>query len=73
MQASIKLNTPIIYVTINYRLSFLGFPSGKEAQAHDALNLGLLDQRLALEWVNQNIKDFGGNPNKLIVSPSLRP
>ena len=50
-----------IVVTINYRLNFLGFSAGAEIAANNGLNLGLLDQRLALEWVQANIKAFGGD------------
>lgn len=31
-------------------------------------NLGLLDQRLAVEWVKQNIRAFGGDPERIIIS-----
>jgi acetylcholinesterase len=64
---SIQLHAPIIYISINYRLNFFGFPASKEAQEKGALNLGLLDQRLALQWVRDHIQAFGGDPKKVSI------
>jgi hypothetical protein len=50
---------------MNYRLGPLGFPQGPEAVERAALNLGLHDQRVALEWVQKNIAFFGGDPRKV--------
>jgi len=50
---------------MNYRLGPLGFPQGPEAVRRGALNLGLHDQRVALEWVQKNIASFGGDPRKV--------
>lgn len=54
----------VILVTLNYRLGVFGF------MAHSALdvpgvssgNYGLMDQAAALQWVQQNIAQFGGDP-----------
>ncbi|KAF8858473.1 alpha/beta-hydrolase [Acephala macrosclerotiorum] len=64
---SVELKSPVIVVTINYRLSFFGFSAGTDAIANNALNLGLLDQRFALQWVHDNIAAFGGDPNKVTL------
>lgn len=53
-----------IVVTINYRVNIFGFPN---AAALDSPNLGILDQRLALEWVYANIASFGGDPDSIML------
>ncbi|KAJ7251171.1 Alpha/Beta hydrolase protein [Mycena haematopus] len=52
-----------IVVTINYRLNIFGFPN---ARGLTDQNLGILDQRMALEWVRDNIANFGGDPSKIV-------
>ncbi len=57
--------TPIVFVSINYRIGPLGFPQGPEAVQRAVLNLGLHDQWAALEWVHNNIASFGADPRKV--------
>jgi para-nitrobenzyl esterase len=56
----------IVLVTINYRLGVFGFFSHpeltKESPHHASGNYGLLDQIMALHWVQDNIAKFGGDP-----------
>jgi carboxylesterase type B len=58
----------MILVAINYRLDAFGFLGGSEVLADGASNLGLLDQRMALEWVADNIAEFGGDPVAVTIS-----
>ncbi|OAQ97381.1 hypothetical protein LLEC1_01595 [Akanthomyces lecanii] len=44
-------NQPFIFVAVNYRLNGLGFLPGAEVLKEGSANVGLLDQRLALEWM----------------------
>lgn len=67
VQESINLGEPIILVTVNYRVGGFGFLPGKEVAADGSANLGLLDQRLGLQWVADNIAAFGGDPNKVTI------
>lgn len=52
---------------MNYRIGGFGFLAGKELQSDGSTNLGLRDQRLALEWVAENIASFGGDPSKVTL------
>ncbi|CAH2350574.1 hypothetical protein CLIB1423_02S00210 [[Candida] railenensis] len=59
-----------IIVTPGYRLNVLGFLSSTELSSLSSegnSNLGFWDQRVAIEWVYDNIKHFGGNPEKITV------
>ncbi|KAL2063505.1 hypothetical protein VTL71DRAFT_5310 [Oculimacula yallundae] len=67
VKASIAHGSPIIYVAVNYRLGILGFPGGQEADTYGALNVGLLDSRLALIWLQKMVPYFGGDPKKVVI------
>ncbi|KZL69637.1 carboxylesterase [Colletotrichum incanum] len=54
----------VVVVTVNYRLNIFGFP-GAPGQPQ---NLGLRDQRAAVEWVRDNIAGFGGDPTKITIA-----
>lgn len=54
-----------IVVSINYRINIFGFPRARGLNSTQQ-NLGILDQRAALEWVRDNIKAFGGNPKRIM-------
>jgi para-nitrobenzyl esterase len=58
----------IIVVSMNYRIGAFGF------MAHPAIsdgwngNIGLEDQRLAMQWVKDNIEAFGGDKTKITIA-----
>ena len=55
----------VIVVSFNYRLNIFGFPT---TPAVKQKNVGLLDQRAAVEWVAANINSFGGDPQKIVLA-----
>lgn len=60
-------STGVIYVAMNYRLGAFGWSSGPTFQQNGTANAGLWDQRFALEWIQQNIHLFGGDPTRVTV------
>jgi acetylcholinesterase len=67
VQQSIINKKPVIGISINYRIAAFGFLYSNEVEAAGTQNLGLRDQRLALQWVNKHISSFGGDPTKVTI------
>ena len=57
----------LIYVSIQYRLDLFGFLGNAAVRENGDANTGLLDQRAALNWVQRNIRAFGGDPSKVTI------
>ncbi|KAG6829190.1 hypothetical protein H0H92_005390 [Tricholoma furcatifolium] len=64
---SISMGSPVIFVSMNYRVSGFGFLGGKEVKKAGVGNLGLQDQREALRWIQKYIHAFGGDPKKVTI------
>jgi carboxylesterase type B len=60
---AIVKRSKVVFVTMNYRLGIFGFLSGHGGE----VNVGLLDQQLAIQWVQQNIQFFGGDAGKITL------
>ncbi|KAL0576629.1 hypothetical protein V5O48_005359 [Marasmius crinis-equi] len=64
----------MVGVSITYRLGMMGFLGGPTIPAFSPdtgngdLNVGLLDQRAGLEWVQRHISKFGGDPDNVGIS-----
>ena len=60
----------VVSVTVNHRLNILGFLDltelGGPAYA-DSMNVGMTDLVAALRWVRDNIANFGGDPDRVMI------
>ncbi|KAF2163588.1 hypothetical protein M409DRAFT_26197 [Zasmidium cellare ATCC 36951] len=61
-------NNSFVGVSIQYRLGAFGFLSSDEVHRKGVPNAGLLDQHLALEWVQQYIHLFNGDKNRVTLA-----
>lgn len=60
----------VVYVSIAYRVGPMGFLAHPELSAENnghSGNYGLMDQVAALEWVQRNIAQFGGDPDNVTI------
>ncbi len=61
----------VIVITVNYRLAALGYLAHPVLSAASGTgtsgNYGIMDQQLALQWVQDEIAAFGGDPNKVML------
>lgn len=60
------MNEDTVVVTPNYRTNIFGFSSSPEIPWGQQ-NVGFLDQRFALQWVQDNIARFGGDPAQVTI------
>ncbi|CAG7730277.1 unnamed protein product [Allacma fusca] len=64
-KADYFMDRDVVVVTINYRVGALGFLNTGDNTIRG--NMGMKDQNLALKWVQNNIKNFGGNPDRVTL------
>jgi len=60
----------VVVVTVNHRLNVLGFFDVSEvggAAYQDSVNVGMTDLVASLKWVQENIANFGGDPDKVMI------
>ena len=62
---SFFMDFQVILVTINYRLGPFGYLYLDPNEVNG--NAGFMDQILALQWVQQNIENFGGDPGTVTI------
>lgn len=67
VQRGIATNSRVIVATMNYRTGGLGFLFNSLFAGKGLMNAGLKDQRLALEWLHDNIRAFGGDPARTTI------
>ncbi|KAL2272930.1 hypothetical protein FJTKL_05690 [Diaporthe vaccinii] len=65
---SVENELPIVHVALNYRLGVFGFARSAALESEGSENAGLRDQRLAIEWVRDNIEHFGGDRDKITIA-----
>ena len=67
---SISRYGDIVFVSVNHRLNSIGYSDlakvGGEKYAHSG-NVGMLDIVAALQWVHDNIENFGGDPGNVTI------
>lgn len=60
----------VVQVSVNHRLNALGFLDVSEvggAGYEDSCNVGMADLVFALKWVQENISNFGGDPDRVMI------
>jgi|LSQX01.3.fsa_nt_gb para-nitrobenzyl esterase len=67
---SLAAKGDIVVVTVNHRLNTLGYLDlrGLGDEYSESVNLGMQDLVAALKWINDNIENFGGDPNSVTIN-----
>jgi len=68
--AQIARHHDVVSVTVNHRLNILGFLDASEiggSPYEDSANVGMTDLVASLKWVQENIANFGGDPDRVMI------
>ena len=68
--AQIARHHDVVSVTVNHRLNILGFFDASEiggSPYEDSANVGMTDLVASLKWVQENIANFGGDPDRVMI------
>lgn len=67
--ANLAKSQDVVVVSVNHRLNAMGYLdlSGLGGAYQNSVNLGVQDMVASLEWIRQNIANFGGDPNNVTV------
>ncbi len=65
--AALAKQHDVVVVSVNHRLNVLGYLHLADLGLAGSTNLGQLDLVAALEWVRDNIANFGGDPNNVTI------
>ena len=59
----------VVLISVNHRLNVLGFLDLSEfgEKYKSSANVGMIDLVMALEWVKNNVSNFGGDPNNVTI------
>src|SRR5579871_1820299 len=60
----------VVQVSVNHRLNVLGFLDASViggSAYEDSVNVGMTDLVAALKWVHDNIENFGGDPDRVMI------
>jgi len=61
----------VVFVSFNYRMGAFGFMAHPDLTAesahHSSGNYAILDQIAALQWIQRNIANFGGDPGNVMI------
>ena len=68
--AQMARNHDVVQVSVNHRLNMLGFFDLTEfggSAYEDSVNVSMTDLVASLNWIRENIQNFGGNPDNIMI------